>query len=398
MEKPDGTSPVDRRLFLAASASTLLGASTGAMAQQSPAPKAGEAAAESAKPTALVAEFIAGFDLKQAPPRAIEQARSAFIDTIGVMLAGSRSEPAEMVCEMARAEGAKPAASVVGQSLRTSPQLAALANGVASHALDFDFTYTQGQLLAPTIPALLPLAESTGATPAETLAAFIVGFEVCSRLSRANPNHNGGGSWHGTGTIGTIGAAAACAKLLQAAGRRHPQRARHQRLDGGRRQRQLRHHDQTAARRAGGAQRHRGRAARQARLHRQCGGDRGARRIRADLCARARLESTAVPGPRPPVRSGRARHQAQALPVRRRDPHRHRCRARAAREAGRAGRRHCRHQGRHYQVRRQPRQRAVPDQHRSGQVQSAICRGHFAGERRAEACVLRRGARSRASA
>ena len=116
---------------------------------------------------------------------------------------------------MVRAEGAKPAVSIVGQSLRSSPQLAALANGVASHALDFDFTYMQGQLLAPVIPALLPLAESAGATPAETLAAFIVGFEVASRLSRANSNHNGGGSWHGTGTIGTIAAAAACAKLLK---------------------------------------------------------------------------------------------------------------------------------------------------------------------------------------
>src|SRR5205814_4197342 len=87
--------------------------------------------------------------------------------------------------------------------------------GVAAHALDFDFTYTQGQLFAPVIPALLPLAESTGATPTEVIAAFVVGFEVVSRLSRANPNHNGGGAWHGTGTIGTIGAAAACARLLK---------------------------------------------------------------------------------------------------------------------------------------------------------------------------------------
>jgi 2-methylcitrate dehydratase PrpD len=124
------------------------------------------------------------------------------------------SEPAGIVLELVRAEGAKPAVSIVGQSLRASPQLAALANGVASHALDFDFTYMQGQLVAPIIPALLPLAESTGATPAQTLAAFIVGFEVASRLSRANPNHNGGGAWHATGTIGTIAAAAACARLL----------------------------------------------------------------------------------------------------------------------------------------------------------------------------------------
>jgi 2-methylcitrate dehydratase PrpD len=103
----------------------------------------------------------------------------------------------------------------VGQSQRSSPQLAALANGVASHALDFDFTYMQGQLVAPVIPALLPLAEATGATPAEVLAAFIVGFEVCSRLSRANPTHNGAGSWHGTSTIGAISAAVACARLMK---------------------------------------------------------------------------------------------------------------------------------------------------------------------------------------
>jgi 2-methylcitrate dehydratase PrpD len=192
---------------------TLLTASSAALAQQPQAPKASEA--EAAKPTQLIASFITGFDLKHAPPLAIERARLAFIDTMGVMLAGSRSEPAAIVREMVRAEGATPVASVVGDALRTSPQLAALANGVASHALDFDFTYTQGQLVAPVIPALLALAESTGATPAETLAAFIAGFEVCSRLSRANPNHNGGGAWHGTGTIGTITAAAACARLLK---------------------------------------------------------------------------------------------------------------------------------------------------------------------------------------
>src|SRR6185369_11339939 len=44
---------------------------------------------------------------------------------------------------------------------------------------------------------------------------YIVGFEVTSRLSRANPNHNGGGAWHGTSTIGAIGAAASSARLLK---------------------------------------------------------------------------------------------------------------------------------------------------------------------------------------
>jgi 2-methylcitrate dehydratase PrpD len=208
---------IDRRLFLGASASTLLAAGTStlsgsAQAQQQPMAAKGD---KGLRPTEEICDFIAGFDLKNAPPLAVERARTAFIDTVGVMLAGTRSEPAAIMLEMVKAEGAAPAVTVVGQSVRTSPQLAALANGVASHALDFDLTYQQGQLVAPLIPALLPLAESTGATPADTLAAFITGFEVASRLSRANPDHNGGGSWHGTGTIGAIAATAACAKMLK---------------------------------------------------------------------------------------------------------------------------------------------------------------------------------------
>ena len=161
----------------------LVGLSGAAQAQEAK-PTTQKAGADTAKPTQLLAEFIAGFDLKQAPPLAVERARTAFIDTMGVTLAGSRSEPAALMLEMVKLEGATPTASIVGQSLRTSPQLAALANGVASHALDFDFTYTQGQLVAPVIPALLPLAEATGATPAETLAAFVVGFFGVPRMWR----------------------------------------------------------------------------------------------------------------------------------------------------------------------------------------------------------------------
>ena len=162
-----------------------------------------------------IGQFIAGFVLESVPPRALERARIAFIDTLGVMLAGSREGPAVIVRDMVALEGTHPVASIVGTSQRASPQLAALANGVASHALDFDLTCMQGQLTASLIPALLPIAESSSATPRETIAAYIVGFEVASHLSRANPNHNGAGAWHGTGTIGTIAAAAASARLLK---------------------------------------------------------------------------------------------------------------------------------------------------------------------------------------
>ena len=163
----------------------------------------------------VLAEFIAGFDLKTVPPAVIERARTGFIDTIGVMLAGSREEVAHLALDMVKLEGATPAATIVGQSLRSSPQLAALANGVAAHAMDYDFSFLTGQSVSAVIPALLPLAETTGATPSEVVAAFIVGCEVAARLGRASPRLSNDGGWHTTGVVGSVATAAACARLLK---------------------------------------------------------------------------------------------------------------------------------------------------------------------------------------
>jgi 2-methylcitrate dehydratase PrpD len=205
---------IDRRLFLGAGALTLgalasPGFGGAALAQQ-------PAAAPVAKTLSQVlAEFIAGFDLKTVPVEVIDRARAGFIDTIGVMLAGSREDVSHLVLDIVQLEGAAPAASIVGQSLRTSPQLAALANGVAAHAMDYDFTFMSGQSVSPVIPAILPIAETTNATPADCVAAFIVGCEVAARLSRASPRLSNDGGWHTTGVVGSIAAAAACARLLK---------------------------------------------------------------------------------------------------------------------------------------------------------------------------------------
>jgi 2-methylcitrate dehydratase PrpD len=72
-----------------------------------------------------------------------------------------------------------------------------------------------GQPMVPIIPALLPLAEQAGATQADVMAAYIVGFEVASRMARANPTQSRERGWHAVGTIGTTAAAAACARLLK---------------------------------------------------------------------------------------------------------------------------------------------------------------------------------------
>jgi 2-methylcitrate dehydratase PrpD len=207
------TRAIDRRMLLGASAAALVAATQTARGEDAKAPPPTTPGGK--KLSELIADFTVGFDLKSAPPLATERARLAFTDTMGVMLAGSREKVAEIACDMVKAEGSAPTCTVVGQGFRASPQLAALANGVAAHAMDYDFSYIMGQPTVPIIPALLPLAEATGASQADVVAAFIVGFEVSSRMARANTTQSLAGGWHAVSTIGTTGAAVACAKLLK---------------------------------------------------------------------------------------------------------------------------------------------------------------------------------------
>src|SRR3954454_16105884 len=179
MTNDDATHSLHRRLFLGASALTLIGASS-ALAQ--PASKPPEVPPGGKTLSQILAAFIAGFDLIQAPPELIERARIGFIDTLGVMLAGSQEHISAIVCDMVKGEAAAGSVTIVGQPLRTSPQLAALANGVAGHAMDYDFTYISGQSAIAVIPAILPVAETVGATPAECVAAFIIGCKVVGRI------------------------------------------------------------------------------------------------------------------------------------------------------------------------------------------------------------------------
>ncbi len=210
-------SSFDRRGFLGASALTLIGMTGDALAQQAPAPAARTAMneADATKLSQVIAEFIVNFDLKAVPQAAVDRARVALIDTIGVMLAGSHEEVSHLAAEMVKAEASPPQATVVGTSLRASPQLAALANGVASHAMDYDFTFMRAQAVAALIPAILPVAETTGASPAEVIAAFIIGAEVAARVVRTDQDGPTFEGWHTVGMVGVIGAAAACARLLK---------------------------------------------------------------------------------------------------------------------------------------------------------------------------------------
>jgi len=144
----------------------------------------------------------------------VETAKIALRDCLGVALAGSREEDARIAAEIARQERAREETSVIGQGFRTSALNAALANGTAAHALDFDHSFTiMGQPTAPVAPATFALGEALGASGRQVIEAYVAGFEVTAKLvhSLRDSAHDG---WHAPSTLGSFGAAAACSKLL----------------------------------------------------------------------------------------------------------------------------------------------------------------------------------------
>ncbi len=166
--------------------------------------------------TTAMAEFIVKSRWEECPEAAVEAARRAILDCLGVMLAGSADPPARIVQAVARAEGGAPLATVVGTGERTGAVWAALANGTAAHALDFDDTNFAmlGHPSAPVLAAALAAGELALADGRAVVHAFLLGFEVETTLAQTvNPEHYAHG-WHATCTLGTLGAAAAAARLL----------------------------------------------------------------------------------------------------------------------------------------------------------------------------------------
>ena len=166
--------------------------------------------------TSAIAEFIAKSRWEDFPAGAVDAARRAILDCLGVMLAGSVEPAARIVTDIARSEGGAPLATVVGTPLRTGAVWAALANGTAAHALDFDDTNfaMMGHPTAPVLSAALAAGELALADGRALVHAFLLGFEVETTLAEVlNPAHYEKG-FHATGTLGTMGAAAAAARLL----------------------------------------------------------------------------------------------------------------------------------------------------------------------------------------
>jgi 2-methylcitrate dehydratase PrpD len=129
------------------------------------------------------------------------------------MVAGSSEPVVRIAHETLAAKTNSGEARLVPSGTRVSGPDAALVNGTAGHAFDYDDVALDGHPSAVLVPAILAEAEALGASGKAMIAAYVAGYETWAELRarHLDPLHSKG--WHPTCIYGAVAAAAACASL-----------------------------------------------------------------------------------------------------------------------------------------------------------------------------------------
>lgn len=165
--------------------------------------------------TEALAEFVADTALADVDDDGVETAKLAIRDFLGVALFGSAHDVGRTVADYVNATFGAEGATLVGRGTATAPG-AALANGAFGHAIDYDDTFESIVIhpTSPVFPAVMAVAESRDRKGRDALRGYLVGVETAYRIGHSTyPAHYEQG-WHGTGTIGALGAAAGASSAL----------------------------------------------------------------------------------------------------------------------------------------------------------------------------------------
>src|SRR6266404_4324565 len=166
--------------------------------------------------TEKIAGFIVDTKYEHIPRDAVEKAKRTALDCLGAALAGVSEPVSQTIAGYATKLGGPAEASVFGAGLKVSVSDAAIDNGRLQQAVDYDEKSVKiGHPSVMVLNAVLSLGEHLGASGQEILTAYILGLEVEGKLAlhadfklmQARLNHQ---TWYGS-----IGAAAACAKILR---------------------------------------------------------------------------------------------------------------------------------------------------------------------------------------
>ncbi len=161
------------------------------------------------------AQFAHTLAKEPMPPGVIHHAKRVIIDWYAALLPGAITVPATLL-EKAHAEDLDRGRAELATGRKATVRAAALINGTAAHAIEFDDIYREAIYHpgAPTIAAALAATQDSGANGEALIKAVIAGYEISTRIGaamgRAHYRY-----WHNTGTIGTFGATAAAASIYR---------------------------------------------------------------------------------------------------------------------------------------------------------------------------------------
>jgi 2-methylcitrate dehydratase PrpD len=165
----------------------------------------------------LFSDFTAGLQYEQLPEKVRHECKRGLLDWLGCALAGSDTDTVRRLKSALDATGSLPKVQVIGHANKMGVLEAALMNGQMGHVLDFDDTHMDGVVLhtsSPVLSALFSAATLVPCSGQDLMVAYALGFEAGVRIGKASPGHHDAG-WHLTGTLGTLAAGMASARLLR---------------------------------------------------------------------------------------------------------------------------------------------------------------------------------------
>ena len=166
--------------------------------------------------TKQLADFCSGLNYEAIPQKVVERTKWLVLDNLGVILGATILDFGKEMAEFARALQDREEATVLGFGFKSSTRNAAFVNGSLSETVEMQDGYTKGGYhpSCGTISAALAMAEWQKKGGKDFITAVVAGYEAGNRVAESiHPTHLSRG-FQPTGTAGTVGAAAAVARIL----------------------------------------------------------------------------------------------------------------------------------------------------------------------------------------
>ncbi len=166
--------------------------------------------------TRAIAEYMVNTPAAVLDAGVCREAKRAYLNFFACAIGASQHETIDAMLAAVLPFSGKPEAPVFGRRIRLDALNAALVNGTSSHVFDFDDTILSCTLhpTGPVAAAQLALAAHRPVSGADLLLAFVLGVEIETRIAQAIHERHYPAGWHITGTVGVLGAAAACGRML----------------------------------------------------------------------------------------------------------------------------------------------------------------------------------------